>query len=324
MPAHTTENTASELLWLREPVKLTYRLGEFALMSRRFDAIRLTANFLDLTPEAAETPPASAMDAAGVAVAFANSCPVAGPLPRLSIRHGCIRYRRSQYRHYYVDLSGTFEDYLARFSPKTRSTVQRKVRRFVKATNGENYFREYRTPEEMDAFFVDARKVSEKSFQERLLGQGLPDTPEFQAELKQAAAEERVRGYILFLDSVPVSYIRGPITDDRIILYDHVGYDPKYQELSVGTVLQYFVIESLFRDGRLSFYDLCVGEGEHKRTFATDSKWCADILFFRPRPTLIVAILLHWAVSSISRAVVRVLAVLKIKARVKKLIRART
>ncbi|MEM8725849.1 MAG: hypothetical protein AAGE86_10050, partial [Pseudomonadota bacterium] len=39
---------------------------------------------------------------------------------------------RQDYRRHYIDMAGTYQDYLARFSSKTRSTLRRKARKLAK------------------------------------------------------------------------------------------------------------------------------------------------------------------------------------------------
>ncbi|MCH8683869.1 hypothetical protein [Pedomonas mirosovicensis] len=73
-----------------------------------------------------------------------------------------LLYVRQRYPRHYARLEGSFEEYLAGFSPKSRSTLKRKVRRFEQLSGGRLDVREYRTPVQMETFHALARLVSKK------------------------------------------------------------------------------------------------------------------------------------------------------------------
>ena len=60
--------------------------------------------------------------------ALIRSLPVAGALPALTRAAGYYRYIPAQYQRYFIDLRIGFVDYQRQFSPKTRSTIKRKVK----------------------------------------------------------------------------------------------------------------------------------------------------------------------------------------------------
>lgn len=318
-----TQTRDDTVHWERKTVSQRILLGEFEVFKPRFESIVTDTNFLHMPSDLAENPPLAEMREAGADVASVNSCPVGRTLGKMTRMGGSYRYVTNQYKHYFVRLDGSFDDYIASFNSKTRSTLLRKVRRFEKISPDTESFHVYRTPDEMEEFVRLARDVAEKTFQEHLFGYGLPDTPEFRAEIVERARQEAVEGYILFAGERPVAYIHGPITGGSIILYDHVGYDPEFRNYSPGTVLQYHVIQHLFNDGRLDVYDLCTGEGEHKRIFANDYAFCADMYFFRPRPRYMFVFFTHDLFQRLSRSVTWILEKLKIKSRVKRFIRGR-
>ena len=187
---------------------------------------------------------------------------------------------RQRYARRFADLSGDFDEYLARFSAKSRSTLRRKVRKFAKITGGHLDFRTYRTPEEIAEFHRLARQVSERTYQEKLLDYGLPAGAEFHADMMQAAARDQVRGWLLFADDKPVSYLYAPVDGDSLI-YAYLGYDPDWSRQSPGTVLLMEVIREAFEEKRFRRFDFTEGDGRQKRLFATGSLDCADLLLLR-------------------------------------------
>lgn len=209
-----------------------------------------------------------------------RAMPCPEPLPTLSFAGGVIRYVTAQYGHCYIDLGMGMEAYRNKFSGKTRSTIQRKIRKYQEHCGGRLDWRCYRLPEEMEEFHALARKVSARTYQERLLDAGIPESDEFRSEMKDRAAGEGVRAYLMFDGDRPVSYLYCPVVDGALI-YAYLGYDPDYLKHSVGTVLQWLALESLFAEERFRFFDFTEGQSEHKKLFATHERRSANILYLR-------------------------------------------
>lgn len=174
------------------------------------------------------------------------------------------------YQRHYIDMAGSFEEYLARFSSKTRSTLRRKHRKLIKDIGGEVEFREYRTPDEMDEFRDLALPLSRRTYQAKSLDAGLPESGEAHDERRRLASENRVRAYLLCADGQPISYLYLPVIEDTIV-YAFLGYDPGHAKFSPGTVLQLEALERLFAEGRYRYFDFTEGEGAHKAMFGTDA-----------------------------------------------------
>lgn len=191
---------------------------------------------------------------------------------------GRLYYVMQRLPRYVTQFEGSFEDLLAGLSAKRRSTLRRKVRKFAKEGDSEQIeWREYRSPEELEAFFDIAMPLARKTYQARLFDGALPADPDFKAKGLLAAQKGLLRAYILFLGAAPVAYLYAPQEDDRLV-YAYLGYDPSYAHLSPGTVLQYLVHERLFEDSGISSFDFTAGEGDHKALFANRRFECCDVL----------------------------------------------
>lgn len=202
--------------------------------------------------------------------------------PRLRV------FVRQRYRRSFASLDTDFDAYLAGFSAKSRSTLKRKVRRLAERSGGAVDVRCFRTPDDMQAFHRDARAVSALSYQERLLDAGLPEGAEALAAMRALAAEDAVRGWILYLAGRPVSFLHAPAEGDTLI-YAHLGYDPGFADLSPGTVLQLEVMRALMEERRFRRFDFTEGDGRHKRLFATGAIDCVDLILLRPTAANLVA-----------------------------------
>jgi len=288
--------------WELRSVPVAFRIGEVPAFRIPLSLLVPTRHFLDvepiLTPDALPSV-ARRSRAAGLLL---RSHPVQERLPLLRFRRGWIRYCPAQYTRYLVQLDRSLDAYMAGFSAQTRSTLLRKVRRFLQAA-GPDPFREYRTPEEMDEFFPLARALSAKTFQERLLNSGLPAGDEFRSQLRALAARGQVRAYLLFMGTDPVAYLCCPaMGESGILLYQYLGYDPDHGSLSPGTVLQYFALRRLFEEGTWKLFDFLEGETQEKRQFSTMRVPCADLYYLRPTLRNAAIVLLRFITESSSDA----------------------
>lgn len=191
---------------------------------------------------------------------------------------------RQDYARHYIDMSGSFDDYMAQFSGKTRSTLRRKQRKLAEECGGAYELREYRTPGEVARFLEQALPLSAMTYQARLLDAGLPETPEAHAELFALAERDRLRCYLLEKGDEALAYLALPV-ESATLVYAWLGYHPEWARLSPGTVLQMEALERLFAEDRYRWFDFTEGEGAHKAMFGTDSVACASFVLLDPTIT---------------------------------------
>jgi len=307
--------------WVEKQVRLKVRLGEIPLFSIHVPLLVLDAHFTDLV---AQEPQRTWSELpASVAGTLISSKPVRAPLPRLCVLPDAIRYVPQHYERFYVDVRGSFAEYLDKFSAKSRATLRRKLKRFAGVCGGTIEWREFRQPDAMESFYGLARAVSEKTYQERLLGVGLPADPQFRQELHALARQDRARGYILFHHAQPIAYLFCSLRDGGLVLYRYLGYDPQFRRWSPGTLLTYLVLEKLFTEGGARVFDFTEGGGAQKQFFATGSTQCADVYELRRTVANYLVVVLHAAADSVSTAAVRLLDAIGLKARVKRFVRSR-
>lgn len=213
-----------------------------------------------------------------------TSLPEASLAALLVVGGGMIAYVRQRYTRHYADLTGGFEAYAAGLSGNTRSGLKRKAKRVMAASGGVLVVRRYRTPDELSEFHAVARGISQRTYQERLLGGGLPEDAAFVQCMYGLAAAGSVRAWLLYVGGEPVAYLYCPI-EAGTVRYDHVGHDPEYNDLSPGGVLMLEAMRDLHAEPGLLRFDFTEGDGQHKRSFATDGVECVDLLLLRPTLT---------------------------------------
>lgn len=306
--------------WQFRPQPFKFQLSDWTLFSIPLRLQILAVRLIDETPPVALPALPHEPLAAGSQGYLIRGLPVATELPVISQVEGYLCYVPLQYQHCYIDLGMSFESYQKKFSSKTRSTISRKVRKYAEHCGGTVAWKTYAMPDEMREFFRLARAVSQKTYQERLLDAGIPDTEDFIAHAESLAAEQRVRAYLLFDGKRPVSYLYCPV-HDGVLTYAYLGYDPDYMNMSVGTVLQWLAVEQLFREGRFRYFDFTEGQSEHKRLFATHQRQCANVFLVRRTPGNTMLVYSHLGMERFSKWLGATLERFGIKAKIKQFLR---
>ena len=302
-----------------ERIALKFYFGPFRLFSGRLAVLCENCTAEPQSSAAPAQPDLSRLPA-GVAGVFRRSEPSAAPAPILTRQRGVIRYVQSAYERRFIDLSGSFANYLEKFSAKTRATLKRKLRKFAELSGGTIDWRQYRTAEELMEFHRHARTISAISYQERLFDAGIPEDEGFLAEMRAQGERGLVRAYLLFHQGRPVSYIYCPIIDGRVI-YGYLGFAPDFAKHSPGTVLQHLALEQLFAEGGFRLFDFTEGDGEHKRFFATHSVACADVFYLKPAPRTLLLVYGHLAMARLSAGAEALIARTGLKTRLRQALR---
>jgi len=269
--------------WHEKDVTLRYKAGDVVLKTFALPFLELNLHFTELgTDPATHRPPFPLPD--DRTGALVRSHPVEQDLPQISKTGDFLLYVPRTYPRHYIEMKNyaSFEDYMKKFSGKTRSTLNRRVKKWAEHCGGKIDFREFRTPDEIEEFHKLAAPLSDRTYQTRLLDSGLPNTPEFIAAARKRAADDAIRAYLLSHDGKPVAYLYTPIHLGKILEYEFLGYDPEFSNWSVGTVLQHLALEKLYAEKRYECFDFTEGGGDHKKLFSTAHVQCADLWYFKP------------------------------------------
>lgn len=257
------------------PLLLRFQIGARTLASIRRQLVRVPLDLADAIDGPVPVLPALPPDAHGYLV---TSLPEARQAAMT--RPGMIAGVRQRYTRYYADLTIGLDAYLRTISSNTRSSLKRKAKKLAVASGGTLDVRRFRTPDEMTAFHAIARGISVRTYQEKLLDAGLPDDAAFLRQMDALAAAGLVRGWLLYIAGAPAAYLYCPIHAGTVV-YEYLGHDPAYDDLSPGSVLQIEALRDLYAEGGLVRFDFTEGEGQHKRQFSTGGVVCVDMLLLR-------------------------------------------
>jgi CelD/BcsL family acetyltransferase involved in cellulose biosynthesis len=308
--------------WNRQLFQLRFELSYFRLFVINLDVLARNG-WLDYPDRISESPSVPNSETAlGGAQGFAiYSLPINADLPTRATRGNYLMYVERTYPRYLTVLSGTFEEYQEKFSAKTRSTLKRKIKKF-EAHCGGLHWRQFSGEAEIDIFFEHARVVSMKTYQEKLLENGLPSSPDFVAITKVRARHDELRAFVLYHAEKPIAYLYCPV-ENGSLLYNYLGYDPDYTSLSPGTVLQWLALESIFSENKFRYFDFTEGEGEHKKLFGTTFQSCATVLFLKNTPLNRLLLFGHVNTTRFSTVVGQWADRFELRPRIKKMLRLR-
>jgi CelD/BcsL family acetyltransferase involved in cellulose biosynthesis len=235
------------------------------------------------------------------------SLPAEALAPLLAAQPELKPFIRQRYRRFFAELDRGFDHWLGTLSAKSRSTLKRKVRKLAERSGGELSLRCYRSANEAEDFYRQARAVSALTYQERLLRAGLPEGEAALAAMRERGARNAMRGWILFLEGRPIAYLYAPAEGETLI-YAHLGYDPEFADWSPGSVLQFEAMRQLMDEGAFRLFDFTEGEGQHKRLFSTGEVECVDLLLLRRTPANLLA---GWSLSAFDGGIEGAKALLK-------------
>lgn len=306
--------------WQYRPVPFKFQLSDWTVFSVPIRLQVRAASLFSQTQSDADLAPPTRELQAGSQGFLIRGLPTSRELPEIARKGDFFCYAPLQYQHCYIDFSLSFDDYQRKFSSKTRSTINRKIRKYAEHCGGTTHWKTYQRPEEMRDFFRAARVVSKLTYQERLLDAGIPESEEFICQAESLAAQEQVRAYALFHGERPVAYLYCP-AHDGVLIYSYLGYDPAYLQWSVGTVLQWLAVEQLFGESRFRYLDFTEGDSDHKRLFATHHRQCANVFLIKSTLKNTVVIYGQLMTNRFSKWLGATLHRMGVKAKLKRLLR---
>jgi hypothetical protein len=306
--------------WNLRLVAFKFQLSDFILFSVSLPLQVREERLIDQRDPVARLEPPTEDLMNGSQGYLIRSLPITTELPMISQYGKFLCYTPLQYLHCYIDFAQSFEEYESKFSSKSRSTIKRKIKKYTVHCGGSIPWKTYTKPDEIQEFFKYARIISKKTYQEKLLDAGIPESDAFIRKAEALAAEKRLRAYILFDGDLPVSYLYCPVKNG-VLMYDYLGYDPGYIRKSVGTVLQWLAVEQLFKEGQFRYFDFTQGESVHKFLFSTHQQRRANAYFIRKTLKNIVLIYSHSYLNRFSRFLGDVFQRLGLKSKIIRLLR---
>jgi Acetyltransferase (GNAT) domain len=257
---------------------------------------------------------------------FLDGVPIDSPLFELvsssAAQRGLLTVRLSDaFEHQLTKLPPTFRDYEAQLGSHSRLNLRHRRKKLLTHVAGELRTARFTDGNSVAAFVADAQKVSQTTYQWRLLGLGLRDAVELRATLAFAARHGWLRSYILYCRGEPVAFMLGYLYR-RTYHYMDVGYDPAWAQWGVGSILQMEVMKDLIEDPeRPEIFDFSTGYGDHKARFGNFSRSEVNLLLLRKCSRNAILVAAYAATLGVDKHASRWLDTLGLKTAIKRWVR---
>jgi CelD/BcsL family acetyltransferase involved in cellulose biosynthesis len=191
-------------------------------------------------------------------------------------------------------------------SKKHRANLRRYVRRIEEQYAERAVITRYEQEDSVDSFIEVASRVSVKTYQHQL-GCGMQCDGRTRNLIMNVAKKGWFRGHVLFLDGEPCAFQYGVVYRGSYSL-EQIGFDPKWKDLNVGTVLFLEAMRDLSRDGSgAKVIDFGFGDAEYKRSYGDKSWTEMSFYLFAPRVRPVLANLIYSSTAGLSAGLAHIL-----------------
>ena len=232
-------------------------------------------------------------------------------------KHLHLYSARGMRPHPFIRMIGSYDDYLRKFSSKSRNNLSRQHRKLRE--KGEVELIKVTEEADVNSFVEAAVDISQKTYQFRVLGIGIRDPDRLKEWLRWVARQGWLRSYLLKCGGSPCAF-QVSYQYNRIFLGMEVGFDPAWSKLGVGIIQQLLALEDLFRNNTPDLCDFGA-YADYKHFLANDAHSDALVWLFRRRLYPHFALNTYRLFSATSKTSGAILSGLNLKSRVKGLLR---
>jgi hypothetical protein len=180
---------------------------------------------------------------------------------------------------------------LLHHSSKTRANIRRRSARLDKAFEGDVQMEIVSRPDQVDAFFDEAARITARSYQ-AALGIGVRAGDEaMRAYMHEMAGRGELRAYLLRAQGRAIAYVQGNVQGREFGVW-WTAYRDDFRQLSPGVALIHRMLESMAAEG-LHQVEWGYGDADYKRDLFGSDRVELEHLFFgapRWRPRLVLAL----------------------------------
>jgi hypothetical protein len=222
--------------------------------------------------------------------------------------------------HWKMRLPESYPEFLQKRKKKHRYWLNRLQRVLEEEFPGRVQTRCFRQVGEVEAFCADAETVASLTYQ-RSLNAGFINDAAHQRRCRFAAQNDRLRGYILYVDGHPRSFWCGTLYK-QVFHLAWTGYHPDWKKYELGTVLFLKMVENLCGE-EVQEIDFGLGEASYKERFGDENWEEATVHIYSPTLRGATLNLLRLTLECFSRTAKAVLRSLGIITRLKRFWRDR-
>lgn len=200
--------------------------------------------------------------------------------------------------HFNCLLSSSFDELLSRCSKNRRSVIRKKERKLHAAYPNQVAFKRFSSPDQVSIAVQDMAYISAKTYQSAY-GAGVNDDDRTIHLLTDCAQKGWLLAYVLYIQKSPCAFYLA-YKYKHICFGDRMGYDPKWAQYSVGTIVLIGMLKDICQEPKIMIWDSDHGQERHKQ-WPQGDKWqeCTwMILSFCPK--LIIANLIASVLTALS------------------------
>lgn len=196
--------------------------------------------------------------------------------------NGCKLFNTSEKLEKETELviHSSFLDFLNGFKAKSRYTLNRNIKQFRDASNGDFEIKKIINGKDIDKFYQDLEKVYINTWQAATFGSRPRCTSRETAIPRIAAEHGWFRSYMLYLESSPIAFAVGFQYGNTYYL-DEIGYDLKYKNMSAGNFLIYSAIEDIMTNNVPQVINFGYGENLYKKIYGNTEVPATNLLLIK-------------------------------------------
>ncbi len=181
---------------------------------------------------------------------------------------------------YSIILPRTFDEYLQKFSGKTRNTLRRKVKALKEEGAGKMTLTRISAADDVPDFLDAARAIGKLSWKKRGAGWFHTASQADCDQIKDSACRGFLRSYLLRVGDIPCAFVNG-YQYDGVYHYADLAYDERFAKWSPGLILLFLLLEDLFLQNRPMYLNFGIGYADYKQQFANQVAQDASLLILR-------------------------------------------
>ena len=189
--------------------------------------------------------------------------------------------------HRHMTIPDNMDTFYQSCSKKHRSNLRRYIRKLEKRYSNQVKCATLTCEDDLDYVFRVISQISSNTYQSGL-GRGFVDDFQTRTLTETAANSGWLRVHILSVGEEPCAFQIG-LHYGKTYFLEQIGYDPRWKNWNVGTVLFLKVLESLCEKHDVDKLDFGFGDADYKAWFGDQQCEEAGIFLFAPRlrPVLI-------------------------------------
>lgn len=232
-------------------------------------------------------------------------------------KHFVFYSERGLRPHPYIRMTGSFEEYMKKFTNKSRKNLSYRSRKLREI--GAVELVKVAEEAQVDSFVQAASAIARKTYQFRVLNIGILDPERLKKWLKWAARQGWLRSYLLTCGGIPVAFQIAYQHNEKF-LGVQVGYDPALSDLGVGITQQLLAVEDLFTHDTPAICDYG-SYADYKQFLGNDAYPDALVWLFRKRPYPFLALSAYRLCGALSKQAGALLERVNLKSRVRRFMR---